>query len=255
MQLHQLTVFKKVADTKSFSRAGDELYLSQSTISTHISNLEKYFGSKLFDRCGRQAVLTPFGDRLYHWADQLLALHNEALDNLKDYTNDLAGTLHIAASTVPAQYMAPRIMSAFRKRFPAVTFIIKQGSSEDIADLLLKGQADLGMVGEQYYPDKIKYVPFHREQLVLITPPEVQFQDPVSLTQLTDHPFIFRSPGSGTQASVEKLLRIANVSAGGFSVIAYLDSVQAVKQAVKDGLGHDYCPCVVAHQFPYTVNI
>jgi DNA-binding transcriptional LysR family regulator len=255
MQLHQLAVFKKVADTRSFSRAGEDLFLSQSTVSTHIANLEEYFGRRLFDRLGKQALLTPFGERLYQWAEKLLALHSEALDNLKDYTSDLAGTLHIAASTVPAQYMAPRIMSAFRKQFSAVTFIIKQGSSLDIAELLIKGQADLGMVGQKYYPDKIAYVPFYQEKLVLVAPPEVKLAPVVSLTEIKDYHFIFRTPGSGTQATVEHLLRTAQCDVGELRVVAYLDSVQAVKQAVRDGLGLAFISELAARDYAEKSNL
>jgi len=237
MQLHQLSVFKAVADCNSFSKASEELYLSQSTVSTHISNLEEYFGKKLFDRLGRQIVLTPFGERVYAWAEKLLIMHNEAIDDLKDFTTDLRGTLHIAASTVPAQYMAPRVMAAFRARFPAVKFVIRQGSSEDIAELVLKGQADLGMVGDMYYPDRITYMPFCSERIVLITPPAVKLSEPVSIVAAVDYPFIFRGVGSGTQAAVERTMRKAGVELVQYNVVAYLDSVQAVKQAVRDGLG------------------
>ena len=237
MQIHQLAVFKKVADTKNFSRAGDDLYLSQSTVSTHIRNLEEYFGRKLFDRMGKEAVLTPFGERLYRWAEHLLELHGQAVDDLKDYTNEMSGTLHIAASTVPSQYLAPTIMAAFHKLFPAVTFVIRQGSSEQIADLLLRGQADLGIMGEQYHQERIAYVPFHKEQLVLITPRDWSLCDPVTLEQVMKHPHIFRSQGSGTQATLERLLRRTDMRPAEFKTVAYLDSVQAVKQAVRDGLG------------------
>lgn len=237
MQLNQLVVFKKVAEVKSFSQAAEDLYLSQSTVSTHVTNLELFLGKRLLDRLGKQVQLTPFGERVYSWAERIVNLHNSAIDDLKNFTNDLSGTLNIAASTVPAQYMAPKVMAEFKKRFPAVTFIIRQGSSEQVADLLLKGQADLGIVGEVYYPDKLSYLPFHHERLVLIAPSSMQLSNPVSLVELKNLEFIFRSPGSGTQATIERTLRKAHIDVSQFKVAAYLDSVQAVKEAVKDGLG------------------
>lgn len=249
MQIHQLVVFKKVADTKSFSRAGTDLYLSQSTVSTHIGNLEEFFGRKLFDRLGKQTVLTPFGERFYTWAEQLLNMHSQAIDDLKDYTGELSGVLHIAASTVPAQYMVPRMISFFRQRFRAVTFVVQQGNSEDIADLLLRGRADLGIVGEKYYPEKIEHAPFCQEKLVLITPRSLDLCGPVSVEDLTSHPFIFRSRTSGTQAAVEKQLRQACLDASKLNVIAYLDSVQAIKQAVKDGLGLSFISELAARDY------
>lgn len=237
VQLNQLVVFKKVAEVKSFSQAAEDLYLSQSTVSTHVANLELFLGKRLFDRLGKQVQLTPFGDRVYSWAERIVALHHSAIDDLKNFSSDLYGTLNIAASTVPAQYMAPRIMAEFKKRFPAVTFIIRQGSSEHIADLLLRGQADLGIVGEVYYPDKLSFLPFHYERLLLITPTSMNLQSPVSLKDLINLEFIFRSPGSGTQAVVERALRKAHIDLSQFRVAAYLDSVQAVTEAVVGGLG------------------
>ncbi len=249
MHIHQLAVFKKVADTRSFSRAGEGLFLSQSTVSTHIRNLEELFGRKLFDRMGKEAVLTPFGQRVYTWAEHLLELHDQALDDLKDFTHEMSGTLYIAASTVPSQYLAPKIMAAFHHRFPAVTFVLRQGSSEQIADLLLRGQVDLGIMGEQYHTESIAYLPFHKEQLVLITPQDWPLSEPVTVEQVLKYPHIFRGQGSGTQATLERLLRNANRRTSEFRTVAYMDSVQSVKQAVRDGMGAAFISEIAAMDF------
>jgi DNA-binding transcriptional LysR family regulator len=237
MQFQQLFVFTKVAEKNSFSKAAEDIFLSQSTVSNHISNLESYFGQKLFDRLGKEIVLTPFGQKLYPWAQEILKLKEMAIWDLKDWTGKIQGKLSIAASTVPAEYMVPLLVSRFRKKYPEVQFTLAQSNSEAVAEILIKGAAEIGILGEKYFPEKIVYIPFMKERLVLITPTDLKPEDPVSVNILIDLPFIFRTAGSGTQATVEKFLKKYGVHSSSLNIVAYFDSVQAVKQGVKAGLG------------------
>lgn len=237
MQLHQLTVFMRVAEKKSFSRAADDIFLSQSTVSTHISGLEKYFGQKLFDRLGKEAVLTPFGERLYHWARELLKLRDMALWDLREWTGKVEGGIRIGAGTVPAQYIAPFLMSRFLIKYPGISYTLSQSSSAEVADSLLRSDVDLGILGEKYYGEKLEYIPLLDEDLVLITPANLTLKEPVSIYSLLNHQFIFRKPGSGTQAVLEKLLKQEGVPFTRLQIIAHFDNVQSIKQAVKEGMG------------------
>jgi DNA-binding transcriptional LysR family regulator len=237
MQFQQLFVFTKVAEKNSFSKAAEDIFLSQSTVSNHIINLESYFGQKLFDRLGKEIVLTPFGQKLYPWAQEIIKIKEMAIWDLKDWTGKIQGKLSIAASTVPAEYMVPLLVSNFRKQYPKVQFSLTQSNSETVAEVLLKGAAELGILGEKYYPEKISYIPFINERLVLITPTDLKLEDPVSVNALINLPFIFRTPGSGTQATVKKLLTKLGLHSSNLNIVAYFDSVQAVKQGVKAGLG------------------
>src|SRR5690554_2361392 len=137
MQYHQLIAFVSVVEQKSFSKAAENIFLSQSTVSTHISSLEKYFEQKLFDRLGKKVVLTPFGDRLYYWAKEMLTLREKALWDLKDWTGKTEGNISIAASNVPAQYIAPTILSNFLKKYPGINFSIVQLNSQKTAEALI----------------------------------------------------------------------------------------------------------------------
>ncbi|MBS4025923.1 MAG: LysR family transcriptional regulator [Clostridia bacterium] len=237
MQFQQLFVFTKVVEKNSFSKAAEDIFLSQSTVSNHISNLESYFGLKLFDRLGKEIVLTPFGQKLYHWAQEILKLKEMAIWDLKDWTGKIQGKLSIAASTVPAEYMVPLLISNFRKQYPEVQFSLIQSNSEAVAEVLMKGTAELGILGEKYFPEKIDYIPFIKERLVLITPADLKLKEPVSVNALLDLPFIFRTSGSGTQATVKKILKKYGLHSSSLNIVAYFDSVQSVKQGVKAGLG------------------
>ena len=236
MLLHQLLIFTKVAEEKSFTRAADSMYLSQSTISTHINNLEKYFGQKLFDRIGKGVVITCFGEKLYPYAKEILAIQEKVIWELKDI-HEVEGQIKIAASTVPAQYILPGLIARFSQKYPGVKFIVESSDSKDVSELLVKGEADLGIMGNQYNIDKLDFISIIEEKLVLAAPPDYNLSDNVSIKDLNGLPFLFRKYGSGTQAIIEKTLYKAHVDITKLNVIGYFDSVQIVKQCIKEGMG------------------
>lgn len=237
MLLHQLHVFTKVAEEKSFSRAADSIYLSQSTISTHIKSLEKYFGKRLFDRLGKEVILTHSGEKLYPLAKEMLALQEKSVRDLIGSKGEIEGHIKIAASTVAAQYIAPKLISRFSQKYPSIRFTLDLLDSKHVAEKLIKGEADLGFLGHQYFPDKLKITPIMEEKLVIATHPSLHFSGNISIKEFLTYPFLFRKYGSGTQEAVEKILQKANVDITKLNVIGYFDSVQVVKQCVKEGMG------------------
>jgi len=235
--LHQLEVFIQVAEKSSFSKASVNLFLSQSTVSTHISNLEKQFGQKLFDRLGKEVVLTPFGEKLYPWAKEMLVLKNKTLWEMKNWTGKIDGHITIAASTVPAQYAIPYLISKFINKYSGIQFVLEQSGSEKVAEKLVRGEAEIGMLGEQYYLEHLQFIPFAKEKFVVITPTNLQLKNKISICDLVDYPFLFRKSDSGTQANLEKMLNITGVALSKIKVVGYFDSLEALKHSVKEGIG------------------
>ncbi|HHZ17238.1 MAG TPA: selenium metabolism-associated LysR family transcriptional regulator [Peptococcaceae bacterium] len=249
MLLHQLLAFTKVAELKSFSKAAENLYLSQSTISTHISNLEAYFEQKLFDRLGKEVVLTSAGETLYPIAKEILTLQDKAHWELKKSKNKIDGELKIAASTVPAQYIAPKILAQFAQQYPWVKVNLALNDSYHVAERLGKGDADVGILGYQYLAEKLDYLPLLEEKLVLITPPSFDLPAPVSIKEIARYPLLFRKRGSGTQATLERILLDAQIDLSQLNVIGYFDNVQVIKQCVKEGLGFSVISEVAATDY------
>lgn len=249
MQFYQLKAFVKVADRKSFSRAAEDLYLSQSTVSIHVSSLEKYFSQKLFDRLGKEVALTPFGQKMYYWAREILKARESALWELKEWTGKTEGRIHIGGGTVPAQYMLPYLVSQFSKKYPGIEYLVTKNSSQLIAESLLQGETDLGVLGEKYYEDKLDYLPYMEEKLVLITPKETLMDNPVSLFNLLEYPFIFRKAGSGTQAVLEKIFKKEGVNPSKLKVPALFNNVESIKQGVKAGLGFSIISEIAARDY------
>ncbi len=237
MDLHQLYIFTNVVEHKSFSKAAQALYLSQSTVSSHIQSLEKHLGKPLFDRIGRDTTLTPYGERLYYWAVKLLKLKDEALMDIKQSASSLAGMIRIAVSSVPGQYIVPKMIKDFHDSYSQVTFSIKQGPSRTVAEKVLSGAVDLGVLGEKYDNDKLHYIPLLKEKLVLIAPENFQIGTPVTVESLKEYPFIMRNADSGTKAMLEKFLRKYNMKESSLNIIAWSDSGETLFELVKQGVG------------------
>lgn len=237
MDLHQLFVFTKVVEHKSFSKAAEDIFLSQSTVSSHIQALEKTLNMKLFDRVGREIILTPYGSRLYQWALKLLLLKDEALLDLKEGMNELRGNIRIAASSVPGQFMLPKMMKHFRNQYPNAVFHIEQSSSKSVMEKVLNGTVDVGLLGEKFEQDKLCFLPLLKEKLVLITSNNVVINEPVTIKELLKFPFIMRNSGSGTNAILEQFLKKNRVSKEQMKIIAYTQSGQNLIQFVIEDVG------------------
>ncbi|MBB6445607.1 selenium metabolism-associated LysR family transcriptional regulator [Bacillus benzoevorans] len=237
MDLHQLYIFTKVVEHKSFSKAAEDIYLSQSTVSSHIHSLEKSLGVALFDRVGRESILTPYGERLYKWAVRLLHLKDEALLDLNEGMSSMKGNIRIAASSVPSQFIIPKMVKAFRKEHKGVTFYVDQSSSKSVAERVLNGSVDLGILGEKYGNDKLRFIPLVKEKLALITPLALELTEPVYCKDVVKYPFIMRNSDSGTNAMVDRYLKKYGIAKEKLNVIAYADSSQSVVQFVMEEIG------------------
>ncbi|WHY85128.1 selenium metabolism-associated LysR family transcriptional regulator [Neobacillus novalis] len=238
MDLHQLYVFTKVVEHKSFSKAAEDIFLSQSTVSSHIQGLEKMLGIRLFDRVGRESILTPQGERLYQWALKLLLIKDQALLDLKQGMTELRGMVKIAASSVPGQFIIPEMVKQFRKDYPEVLFHINQSSSKIVAEKVLNGSVDIGILGEKYEDDKLRYIPLLKERLVLITSNRVELSGgTVNIQDIVEYPFIMRNSNSGTNAILERFLKKNNIAKDKLNIFAYIEDGQSLIQFVMQDVG------------------
>lgn len=237
MDLHQLYIFTKVVEQKSFSKAAEAVYLSQSTVSSHIQALEKSLNVQLFDRVGRETVLTPYGERLNYWALKLLQLKDQALFDMKESVAELKGMIHVGVSSVPGQYLIPKLMKDFRNEYANVTFAVHEFPSRQVAEKVMSGKVDLGFLGEKYEHDRLQYIPIAKEKLVLISPEGSPYRQTVSLAEVVGQPFVMRSSDSGTKAILEKFLKNHGIREEQLNVVAYTDSSQTLIECVKEGIG------------------
>jgi DNA-binding transcriptional LysR family regulator len=237
MDIHQLRVFTSVFKNRSFSKASEALHLTQPTISNHIKSLEDEFACKLFDRLGRTIIPTKEAEVLYGHSTEIIEKADALKDALGLLKKETSGKLIIGASTIPGVYLMPRIMTEFQKKYPAISFQILIEDSGGIIDSISKHALLLGIVGAKLGNDQIDYTPFVEDELIVVSAPLQTEKSSMTLKELVALPMVFREEGSGTRKEAEKFLEGEGISVDQMKIAGIFGSTDAVKQAVKAGLG------------------
>ena len=239
MDFRRLEVFIQVYQLKSFSKAGEALYLSQPTISEHIRLLEEDLGLSLFDRQGKEIFPTRAGQMLYHYAIKLMSLRTESLRAIKQFRDKGIGELVVGGSNIPGQYILPVLMGKFKKIYPKISLRLSIGDSQNIQESLLEGSIEIGLIGVKVEHRQIACQHLVRDELVCIAPQQSslagdKIKDPKEITRL---PFILREKGSGTRTAIEEALIKIHLDINDLQVVAEMGSNEAIRQAVKAGVG------------------
>ncbi|MFN3420458.1 MAG: selenium metabolism-associated LysR family transcriptional regulator [Armatimonadota bacterium] len=239
LDLWQLEVFCAVAELRSFSRAAEAMFVSQPTVTSHITALEKRLGVKLFDRTTRKVKLTPAGELLYKHAKALLTEHEVMLQELSQFQGGLIGKLVFGASTIPAHYLLPPLMAKFCRQFPQARLIMRVSDSGQVLENVLSGELEMGVIGMRQDVPSLKFIPLWSDEIVLIVHPEHEWAKRgfVPIKELSTQPFVFREEGSGTRKIFEQFLAQHNFSPRQLTVVAEVGSTEAVKQFVAFGGG------------------
>jgi len=239
VDLRQLEIFAKVAELGSFSRAAEALFLTQPTVSEHIRTLEEEFGVRLLDRLGRGAAVTRAGQLLLSHAQRLLALSREARQAMDGFLGRMSGELQIGASTIPGEYILPALIGSFKEKFPDISITLLIGDSKTAVEWVAEGRAELGVVGARLAHRGVEYKELMPDELVVVVPATHPWHGrrQLALEDLRGEPLLIRERGSGTRAAFEKALGDAQMDLGAFRVVGEMGSTQAIKQAVKAGVG------------------
>lgn len=234
--LHQLRVFRAVADRLSFSAAAHDLRLSQPSVSYQVKELERAIGADLLDRLGKHVELTQAGHLLYGYVRRILNLIDEASVALEELHGLERGTLRVGASTTVGIYVMPAALGAFKKLHPGVHIGLEIGNRGAVQEKVLANQLDLAVVGPTLKDPDLEVVPFLADELVVVAPAASRYagRRELTLRDLKDEPFIMREAGSGTRWAVDKAARRAGVQ---LKVEMELGSNGAIKHAVESGLG------------------
>ncbi|MFA6056203.1 MAG: selenium metabolism-associated LysR family transcriptional regulator [Thermodesulfovibrionales bacterium] len=237
MDIHHLRVFASVFKNRSFSKASEELHLTQPTISNHIKALEDEFECKLFDRLGRTILPTKEAEVLYSHSMELIERTNNLREAVGLIKKDISGKLIIGASTIPGVYLLPGFMSEFRKKFPSISFQILISDSKGIIENISRHELLLGIVGAKLGNEHIKYMPFIEDELIVVSSPHLSKNRMMTLQELLKFPMVLREEGSGTRKETEKFLANKGISLENVHISGVFGSTDAIKQAVKAGLG------------------
>ena len=239
MDIRKLEVFCKIVDLKSFSKAAEFVSLTQPTVSEHVRQLEDLLGEKLLDRLGREVLPTPAGELLYRYAVRLIKLQDETFQAIRQFSGNLTGDLVLGASTIPGAYLLPRLIESFQSRHPAIRLRLKIADTAKTTHHLLSGEMEIGIIGARARVPALESTDIFSDRLILVVPPRHPWAkvSTISLEDLATQPFILREEGSGSRTVMNEELLRHGFNPAALSPVAEIDSSEAVRQAVKAGLG------------------
>jgi DNA-binding transcriptional LysR family regulator len=237
MDIHHLKVFASVYKLRSFSKAAEELHLTQPTVSDHIRALEQELDCRLFDRLPRKIIPTREAAVLIGRAQEIIERVEGFRDVLGEFRKDLAGHLIIGASTIPGTYILPGLTASFRQRNPSVLFEVLVSDSRAIVDKIAGHELMIGIVGARLESRQVDYKPFLDDELIAVASGSFDVRKGIGIREIAASPIVMREQGSGTRKEFEKILEREGIDPHQLNIVGLFGSTDAVKQAVKEGMG------------------
>jgi DNA-binding transcriptional LysR family regulator len=233
--LRQLKVFSSVAKHLSFTRAAEELHLTQPAVSMQVKQLEGQLEIPLFEQLGKKIYLTEAGEEVQHYSRSITQQLDDmatALANLKGLEH---GKLRISVATT-ANYFAPHLLAAFTRRYPGVNVILDVTNRQTLLRQLAENEVDMVIMGKPPAEMELEAGAFMKNPLVIIAPPDHHLvgQPQIPLKQLEQEVFLLREPGSGTRSAMERFFAQHKIT---ITASMEVSSDEAIKQSVQAGLG------------------
>ena len=235
----RLQVFHAVARQLSFTKAAEQLFMTQPAVTFQIKQLEEHLNTRLFERRHGRIALTPAGELVLGYAEKILKLSEELETRVGELTGDISGPLLLGASTTIAEFFLPQILGEFKARAPGVVPRLFVANSEAVQARIVERTLDLGFIeGDSHLPSLVTDVCCDDELQVVCTPghPLAKLKS-ATPKSLTEHAYISREPGSGTREVIDHYLQNAGVAPDSMQVVMELGSPEAVKGLVATGLG------------------
>lgn len=242
MTIRHLKIFVTVCEEGSITKAGQKLFMAQPTVSFAVSELEKHYGVKLFDRLSKRLYLTDAGTKLLSYAQHIVLMFNEMELNAQNLNN--SGTLRIGTSVTIGNCLIPSLLSSFAKKQPDVIVKMQIDNSERIEQSILDSQIDLGLIEGVTHDSQLVSEAFRDDELVLLFAPGHHWENQISVipNQLKEEPFLMRECGSGGRQILESALLLHDIT---IEPAWESISTQAIVQAVASGLGVAVLPLLL----------
>ena len=236
MDVRGLEVFLSVAKHLNFTRAGEEVHLSQPSVSVRIRQLERDLGSKLFEQLGKRIALTEAGQLLLPYAIRVMAAMDDALHAIDELKGLERGSLRIGASTTPGMYLIPRTIAQFKQQYPKIDVHLAVRDTRQIEEGVIRNEFDFGFVGGHLAGDEVDVLTWIIDHLVLVVPSNhlLARKKSVKIADLRKERFILREPGSATRATVVNHLQKSDLKV---ETVMEMENPESVKKAVQSGLG------------------
>jgi len=238
MNFHQLHIFYTVAERGSFSAAAQALHMTQPAVTMQIQSLEDYFGIKLLHRSTKKLELSEAGLTLLPYAKRSVELVRQTDEAMSAFTEKLQGRLQLGASLTIGEYVLPRMLGPFAKKYPDTSIVMKVMNTAQIMEDILKHQLDLGLIeAPVQHPDMVVETVMQDELKLVVPAGHALDRGEVELEEVLTYPFVLREKGSGTRQVMEDELLKRDIDARHIHVVMELGSTGAVKSAVEAGVG------------------
>lgn len=241
MDLRQLEVIRAIAETGSFTAAGEKLHVSQSAISRQVLLLEEELGEPVFHRVGRRVRITPAGDSLLQLSHRVFQDLQDTIAGISDRQESLKGTLRLVGGMTVCLYVFPTLLTEIRRVHPALDLKISAGSTDRCIAQLRAGTADLGMLTLPIDVQDLVSVPVLKEELLLVGDAKhpLARQRKIAAPDLADQPFVLFESGSNTRRVVDELFVKEGIHP---RIVMETENVEILKAMVKTGLGITIIP-------------
>ena len=240
LTLRQLQCFRAVAQNLSFTRAADQLHLTQPAVSMQVRQLEQQTGIALTEQIGKRIYLTDAGQEVFRYASSILQQVDEMDDVLNKMKGLSGGRLRIAAIS-SANYFAPRLLGVFHQRFPDVRVSMDIKRQEHVIKQVADNAVDMAIMGQPPDDMKLTAIPFMDNPLVIIAPPNHRLAKTksISLKQMERETFLVREPGSGTRGAMMRFFKANKIK---LTTGMEMGSLEGIKQGVQAELGLGVVP-------------
>ena len=231
----RLKAFYSVARNLSFTKASQELFVSQPAVTRHIRELEALYQVRLFDRRGNSIALTEAGRVMMEHCERILAEYRKLEYDMHRLNDEYAGELRLGASTTISRYVLPPVLAKFTERYPRIRVSLIDMNSRHIEKALLENSIDVGMVEGVFRVPNLRYEPFLCDELVPVVCDSGRWKacDELSLDEFVRMPLVLRERGSGTLDAIETALAEKGLKLSSLNVRMYLGSTESIKSFLR----------------------
>lgn len=232
-----LEVFIKVVEKENFSKAAEELHMTQPAVSQYIRTLEQSIGTRLLERSNKYVRLNQAGEIVYHHAKEIIALYTRMQSLVDDLTNKASGPIAIGASYTFGEYILPHIIAKMKEQYPDIHPSIRIQNTKEIIELVKKHQLDIGIIEGFFEEDVLNSEVVSKDRMFIVASPRhrlVGEKGKKTFADLEEETWILREEGSGTREAAENLFRRYGFTP---KKIMEFGSTQLIKESVEAGLG------------------
>jgi len=229
-----------VAENQSFSKAANDLNISQPAVTRHIKELEERYKTNLFERKSNKIYLTKAGEKVYNAFKEIAQQYRNLDFEIGQFQNSVSGEFKIGASSTISQYVIPKVIASFYKRYPKIQIYLMNGNSFEMEKLLLDNQVDIALVENQASQLGIRYRDFLDDELIVVTGKDSVYskRESIGKDDLLKIPIVLREQGSGTLEVIKQALLLQNISFENLNTFIHLGSTESIKNFLQgfDGL-------------------